>query len=54
MDLSCSVISCTCGPEAGVQPEAAVLDDVPAQRKAQDGVHGFTENSSRKEGSRST
>lgn len=31
-------------------PEAAVPDNVPAQRKARGGEHGFTEDSLRKEG----
>lgn len=57
MDLSCSVILSYAAPmvqKLRVQPEAAVLDNVPAQREAWDGEHGFTEDSSRKEGSCST
>lgn len=57
MDLRCSVILSYAAPmvqKMRVQPEAAVLDDAPAQRKARDNEQGFTEDSSRKEGSRST
>lgn len=42
--LSDTLRCCTRGPEA------AVPDNVPAQRKARGGEHGFTEDSLRKEG----